>query len=100
MEPCIGLSNEDGYETGLRVLNNLSLLVIGKEKGNYESYVFWEDQNFPVWNGIDKGHLKMFNGGLGGEMVDSSKDVVPLQKIVKHAKCGRDLKISALMETN
>ena len=100
MEPGYGLPNEDGYETGLRVLDNLSVLVIGKEKGNYESYVFWEDRNFSVWNGINKEHLKMFNGGLGGEMVDSSKDVIPLQKIVKHAKCGKDLKIPALMETS
>nr|AAU82839.1 chitosanase-glucanase [uncultured archaeon GZfos1D1]QNO48786.1 hypothetical protein BEOMFINI_00025 [Methanosarcinales archaeon ANME-2c ERB4] len=100
MEPCYDVQDDDSHETGLRVVDNLSILVIGKEKGNYESHVFWEDQNFSVWNGIDKEHLKMFNGGLGGEIVDSSKDVVPLQKIVKHAKCGRDLKIPALMETN
>ncbi len=40
----------------------------GFERG-YSSYCFPEDPSFSLWNNIDPEHLKMFNGGVGGEIV-------------------------------
>jgi beta-galactosidase len=40
-----------------------------KDQGGYDSYVIAEDHSHPLWQGIRKVDLRMFNGGFGGEMV-------------------------------
>jgi hypothetical protein len=68
-----------------------------REKGGYDSYVFADDRNHPLWNGISKEHLKMFNGGYGGEIV-SEHDVVPDGDAIVHARAGLNLKHGVVLE--
>jgi hypothetical protein len=67
------------------------------DKGGYDSYVFAADARHPLWNGIDKDHLKMFNGGYGGEIV-SEHHVAPNGSFDVLARCGLGLRIPALFE--
>lgn len=67
------------------------------DKGGYDSYVFMEDPEHPVWQNIRPEHLKLFNGAYGGEIV-SQYDVtlsIPEQRL---ASCGMDLAVAALSE--
>ncbi len=67
------------------------------DKGGYDSYVFAEDRSHQLWKNIDKEHLKMFNGALGGEIV-SQYDVefsVPSKRL---ASCGMQLTVVAAAE--
>ncbi len=67
------------------------------DRGGYDSYVFAEDIAHPLWKGIDKEHLKMFNGGYGGEVVSEHT----IRSDVAHtvlARCGLNLNIAAVME--
>jgi beta-galactosidase len=67
------------------------------EKGGYDSYVFAESHAHPLWAGIPKGHLQMFNGGYGGEVV-SEHLVSANLPITIHARCGMELKTAAVFE--
>jgi len=67
------------------------------DKGGYDSYVFTEDQNHPLWKKLGGKHLKLFNGAIGGEIV-SQYDVdfsLPSQRL---ASCGIDLNVVAASE--
>jgi len=39
------------------------------DQGGYDSYVFADDYSHPIWKGIRKEDMQMFNGAFGGEMV-------------------------------
>lgn len=67
------------------------------DKGGYDSYVFPVDSNHPLWEGIGSEHLKMFNGGFGGEVV-SQHNVVPRGKHTVLARCGMQLGVIAVAE--
>jgi hypothetical protein len=67
------------------------------DKGGYDSYVFAASGAHPLWEGIPGEHLKMFNGGYGGEivsehLVSASVPSLPL------ARCGLRLGIPAVFE--
>jgi beta-galactosidase len=67
------------------------------DKGGYDSYVFAEDPEHPVWRKVNGKHLKMFNGAYGGEIV-SQYDVdfsLPSHRL---ASCGMDLNVVAASE--
>jgi len=68
-----------------------------KERGGYDSYVFPTDYSHPVWRGIDREHLKMFNGGFGGEVI-SQHNVVPRSNHRILARCGNRLQVIAVAE--
>lgn len=42
---------------------------VDTDRGGYDSYVVPVDLSHPVWTGIRKVDLRMFNGGYGGEMI-------------------------------
>ncbi len=65
--------------------------------GGYDSYVFADDHTHSIWNKISKEHLKMFNGGYGGEVV-SQHDVTADGVSKVFARCGLKLKTSAVFE--
>jgi len=67
------------------------------DKGGYDSYVFPVDSAEPVWHRILPEHLRMFNGGFGGEMVSEHRIGLSLPEHVM-ARCGLKLGIVALME--
>ncbi len=53
----------------------LSMTVEAREdrdQGGYDSYVIASENLHPLWDGIEKADLRMFNGGYGGEMVPQS----------------------------
>lgn len=96
IEPESGVG--DGEE--IAVVDGLDLSVTYREdndRGGYDSYVFATDQAHPLWKGIGREHLKMFNGGYGGEIV-SQHNVVPNKEPEVLARCGLGLKIPAVME--
>ncbi len=68
------------------------------DNGGYDSYCFGEDMSFSLWDRIDQEHLKMFNGGWGGEMI-SQCDVEPMCPKLVLAKSGLNLKYSNVFET-
>lgn len=67
------------------------------DRGGYDSYVFATDANHRLWQGIEKDHLKMFNGGRGGEMV-SQYNVEPSVPYQAAAHSHLDLLVPAIME--
>jgi Glycosyl hydrolases family 2/Glycosyl hydrolases family 2, TIM barrel domain/Glycosyl hydrolases family 2, sugar binding domain len=67
------------------------------DKGGYDSYVFADDIDHPLWNGIDRDHLKMFNGAFGGEAV-SEHTVLPDVPHTILARCGLGLGVTAVCE--
>ncbi len=69
------------------------------DKGGYDSYVFAEDHAHPLWQGLAKDHLKMFNGAYGGEIV-SQHDVTPPAPHQVLARCGLHLKVIAAAQAN
>lgn len=82
------------------IVSGIDLIVTQRadvDKGGYDSYVFAEDRSHQLWKNIDKEHLKMFNGALGGEIV-SQYDVefsVPSKRL---ASCGMQLTVVAAAE--
>lgn len=67
------------------------------DKGGYDSYVFAENHAHPLWSGISREHLQMFNGGYGGEVV-SEHHVSANLPVTIHARCGMQLKHAAVFE--
>ncbi len=67
------------------------------DRGGYDSYVFADDHGHPLWRGITRDHLKMFNGAFGGEVV-SQHDVIPGRAVHVLARCGLKLKVVVVME--
>jgi hypothetical protein len=82
------------------LVNDVDLSIAHRadlDKGGYDSYVFAEDESHPLWKGIAKDHMKMFNGAYGGEVV-SQCDVTPSVHHRVHASCGLGLNVKALFE--
>lgn len=95
-EPEFGIESREMVP----IIDGIELIVERRtdfDRGGYDSYVFAEDHRHPVWNGIDKEHLKMFNGGFGGEVV-SQHDVCASVPWIVLARCGLKLKTAALAE--
>lgn len=93
IEPSYTFKNDNEED----ICEGISLTVDQRWRGP-ESYVFIEDSKFPLWEGLDKEHLKMFNGAWGGEIV-SDYDIIPPMPFLVRAKCGLGLTIPAVMET-
>jgi len=96
IEPEFGL---EGKET-IPVLSGLDIEIAKREdaeKGGCDSYAFAEEYSHPLWKGISKEHLKMFNGAFGGEVV-SQHDVTPLAEHTVLARCGLRLGVIAVAE--
>ncbi len=53
---------------------------------------------YPLWNNINKEHLKMFNGGFGGEMISQCDVEISTNKRLTKARSGLDLKYSDVIE--
>ena len=96
IEPEHGINRKEQVQ----ILENLSLTILPREdadRGGYDSFVFAENLRHPLWKGISKEHLKMFNGGFGGEIV-SQHDVICNQKSKVLASCGLKLRVVAVCE--
>jgi beta-galactosidase len=93
IEPELGIEKE----TLVQVLPDVALKItprIDADRGGYDSYVFPEDPNNSVWDGIPPSALKLFNGALGGEIV-SQHDVIPMTDHTVIARCGLGLNVLA-----
>ncbi len=96
VEPEYGINGE----STVVIARNVRLAIqkrMDRDKGGYDSYVFADDPAHPLWSGIDPEHLKMFNGGFGGEVV-SEHTVVPDVPHTILARCGLGLGITAVSE--
>ena len=96
IEPEYGIAGEKI----ITITSDISLRIQRRadvDKGGYDSYVFATDHNHPLWSGIEPGHLTMFNGGFGGEIV-SQHDVIPSCEFQIFARCGLQLKVPAVFE--
>ena len=96
IEPEYGVDDREE----IPVLDALLLTVERRkdhDKGGYDSYVFPEDYHHPLWRGIEKKHLQMFNGALGGEMV-SQHDIWIAGPHTILARCGLHLSVVAAAE--
>jgi hypothetical protein len=67
------------------------------DRGGYDSFVFMDDADHPLWRGIHPDHLKFFNGGFGGEIV-SQHDVTCTAPVHVLARCGLKLATVAAAE--
>jgi hypothetical protein len=88
-----------GTET-IELFDGLKLSMerrVDKDKGGYDSYIFADNIKHPLWNGIEPEHLKMFNGGYGGEIV-SQHTVTTDRPHAVHARCGVGLSVPVVME--
>ncbi|HUI65663.1 MAG TPA: glycoside hydrolase family 2 TIM barrel-domain containing protein [Bacteroidota bacterium] len=97
LEPEFGVKEKETVS----VLPGIDLAIERRadtDKGGYDSYVFASDPSHPLWKGIEPDQLKMFNGGLGGEIVSqhSVSVNVPLDVL---ARCGLNLAQAALFST-
>ena len=99
VEPGYGITNYKRAEYPL--LPDLSI-AMNKRKdewtGGYDSYCFAENPDFPLWNNIDVEHLKMFNGGLGGEMISQCNLEIDSKRLAL-AKSGLRLQHPNVLET-
>ncbi|MEO8166765.1 MAG: glycoside hydrolase family 2 TIM barrel-domain containing protein, partial [bacterium] len=98
LEPEFGIEGKDSFSLALGVKANVEKRI-DADKGGYDSYVFVDDINHPIWKGISQEHLKMFNGGYGGEMV-SQHDVSVDRDVTILARCGLKLAVAALIEVS
>lgn len=94
IEPSYNVKDRQEVE----VCDEISLTIDPMPWRGNESYVFWEKPDFPLWGRIKEDHLKMFNGGFGGEII-SEYDVMPPLPFKTEAICGAGLIIPAVMET-
>ncbi|MBM2845809.1 MAG: glycoside hydrolase family 2, candidate beta-glycosidase [Bacteroidetes bacterium] len=96
IEPEYGVQGKEE----IRILNDLVLALESRNdtnRGGYDSYVFADQRDHPLWRGIDKNHLHMFNGGLGGEMVSQHTVTCPVAYDVL-ARCGMKLAVEVVQE--
>ncbi len=84
-EPSYTIPKFDTVE--LPVLDDASVLSKGMYYRANESYVFKQNKPFGLWTNIADEHLKMFNGGYGGEML-SAFDDIPQQFASIQASAG------------
>jgi hypothetical protein len=96
IEPEYGVTGEETAnitpDVSLRIQRRADI-----DKGGYDSYIFVTDHRHRLWDGIQPGHLKMFNGGFGGEIV-SQHDVIPSCEHNVLAQCGLQLQVPAVFE--
>jgi hypothetical protein len=96
LEPEYGLNRSRSF----RVLRDLCLEVSPRadvDRGGYDSYVFPTEPDHPLWEGLRPEHLRMFNGGYGGEAV-SEHDIASPGLWTVHARCGLKLAVPVVME--
>jgi beta-galactosidase len=96
IEPEYGVRKEGT----LRILEDLPIRVVKRadtDRGGYDSYVFADDLCHPLWRGIAGAHLRMFNGGFGGEMV-SQHDLFPGRPAKVLARSGLKLNTPVVIE--
>ncbi|MEW6509816.1 MAG: glycoside hydrolase family 2 TIM barrel-domain containing protein [Bacteroidota bacterium] len=96
LEPEYGITEKESFDAALGV----ELVIERREdadRGGYDSYLFAEDIDHPLWDGLSADHLKMFNGGYGGEVV-SQHNVLPNVPYSVLARCGLHLAVSAVWE--
>ncbi|MFZ0391822.1 MAG: sugar-binding domain-containing protein [Calditrichia bacterium] len=95
-EPEFGITGS----ARLPVLPDLALQVQQRDdpdRGGYDSVVFPENRDHPLWQGIKAEHLHFFNGGLGGEMV-SRHNLQPSRRFGRLAACHLHLLVAAVLE--
>jgi hypothetical protein len=68
-----------------------------EDKGGYDSYVHPVDPLHAIWDGIAPEHLRMLNGGFGGEAVSQHDLLMPSAGRVL-ARCGLRLEVPVLAE--
>jgi hypothetical protein len=68
-----------------------------RDNGGYDSYVFADNENHPLWNNLFPHSLEMFNGAIGGEVVSRHTITISKPHTVL-ARCGMGLKIVAAAE--
>ena len=96
IEPEAGIAES----ATIGVLEEMDLRItrrVDADKGGYDSYIFADDRRHALWEGIETEHLKMFNGGFGGEAVsqhDISVSVLP--RVL--GRCGLHLQVPVVME--
>lgn len=98
-EPDYGITNYDKMDYAL--LPDLILSMnkrLDPESHGYDSYCFAENLNFSLWNNISAEHLKMFNGGFGGEII-SQADVELRRKNLILARSNILLEQNDVVET-
>jgi beta-galactosidase len=96
IEPEAGVATQ----STVAVLDDMDLHItrrIDADRGGYDSYIFPTDPHHALWEGIPPEHLRMFNGGFGGEAVSQHDIVAPSAPRVL-ARCGLRLEIPAVME--
>jgi hypothetical protein len=96
VEPEAGVATEETVP----VLEDMDLRIIRRadvDKGGYDSYVFPDDPGHALWDGLAPGHLRMFNGGFGGEAVSQHDILAPVTPRV-FARCGLRLDVPVVME--
>ncbi|MFH0989682.1 MAG: glycoside hydrolase family 2 TIM barrel-domain containing protein [bacterium] len=79
------------------VFDDLSIDFIRRDdldKGGYDSYVFLEQRSHPLWKNLTPDHFRLFNGGLGGEIVSQHDMIIEAPHTVL-ARCGLGLKVVA-----
>ncbi len=99
IEPSYGITSYKEKEYLL--LADLAMAMNKREdkfEGGYDSYCFMENPALPLWNNIDEEHLKMFNGGWGGEVISQCDVKLNNTKLIL-AKSGLNLKYFAIAET-
>ena len=79
------------------ICDEISLTIQRQSWRGGESYVFFEDPSAPLWDKLDQEHMKIFNGGWGGEIVSGYDVTAPLPNRPA-AVCGMGLKMPALIE--
>ncbi len=67
------------------------------EKGGYDSYIYLENKNHPLFNGLDNAHFRLWNGYPGGDIVSQHHVYLslPYQTI---ASCNLGLRVPAIMQ--
>ncbi len=95
-EPEYGIHRE----ADIPIVDGIELTIryrLDQDQGGYDSYVFPKHLKHPLWKGLRADYLKMFNGGLGGEIV-SQYNVRPTVPYHTLANCHLYLKVPAVME--
>ena len=96
VEPEFGVEGKEN----VALLPGIDIAIehrLDTERGGYDSYVFPVDTTHPLWDDVVPAHLRMFNGGYGGEVV-SQHNVVPTAPHTVLARCGLRLGVMAACE--
>lgn len=80
IEPSYGTPKDK--ESKIDIVENLKLLIIWKLgiwAEGYDSYIHPDEGNLthPIWAGLKKEHLRMFNGAWGGEVISECDVLLP-----------------------